>query len=390
MKKRKTKKQRVRGHLIRFDIFVIVMVVAYLMFCYSNIPFIAKWRTIYIETAMTTKTHQWLATMFLPDDVVDEVMDRYYAQLEKQKKLESKWNNEKADRNGPLTKDNFYTVYWELNSTSFKNYLKANKNLTANGYDHILIEDFDQKLGLKTTSGDDVCVVNTANNLLIVKLSGSGYVGKLAIVKDPSQVFLGKSTNYGSMGQEIKGFCDSNNAIVGINASRFKDIGGHGSGGVVQGAMIIDGVDYGNRPKKYGMKFVGMKQDNRMYINNYDSTTVSEYRWGIEGVPAFIVDGEKAIDVSMFMGLQPRTCIGQTKEGDMLLLILEGRLPGYSVGATAVDCMDQLLKYKCYQAMNLDGGSSAIMVYNGQYITKSCSVSGRGRYVPDAILVKKR
>ncbi|SFQ18938.1 Exopolysaccharide biosynthesis protein [Lachnospiraceae bacterium XBB1006] len=390
MKKQKTKKQKIRGHVIRIDIAIILLVTAYLMFAFSNIPFIKKWRTIYIETAMTTMSHQWLATMFLPQSVIDEVMDRYYAELEKQQKLESKWKDKKEVKEKAKTeKELFFETYWELDSPSVRNYLSAHPELTKDGYDHILIEDLDKALGLKTSEGDDVCVINTANKLLIVGLSGSGYVGKLAIVKDPSLVYVAKSNRYGSWGQEVGGFCQTNNAIVGINASRFRDIGGHGSGGIVIGSMIIDGQEFGSRPKKYGMKFCGMKSDHRFYISNYDPNTVTDYQWGIEGVPALIVDGVRAIDTSMFMGLQPRSCIGQTQSGDMHMLIIEGRLPGYSLGGTIVDCMDILIRYKCYQAMNLDGGSSSIMYYKDKYITRSCSVSGRGRYLPDAFLVKK-
>ena len=46
----------------------------YLLFAFSGIPFIVKWRTLYIETAMGTMTHQWLATAFLPGFVIQEAM----------------------------------------------------------------------------------------------------------------------------------------------------------------------------------------------------------------------------------------------------------------------------------------------------------------------------
>lgn len=74
----------------------------------------------------------------------------------------------------------------------------------------------------------------------------------------------------------------------------------------------------------------------------------------------------------------------------MLLLIIDGRQVGYSVGCTVAECKDILLRYDVYQAMNLDGGSSAVMWYNGKYITKSSSASGRGRYMPNALVVRKK
>lgn len=392
-KKGRTKKQIWIRRMIRIDIVIVVLVSMYLTVAYSHIPFIEKWRTLYIETAMTTMRHQWLATLFFPSSVIDEVMERYYAQLDAQQSLESSGWEETPDEpeKEPVNyaEEIFFMRYWELDSPSVHKYFQEHPMTVQSGYDNIIIEDFDQKLGLYTCNGDPICVINTANDLIIICVSGNGYQGKLAICKKPEYVSVAKSKHFGSYGQELSGFCESNNAILSMNASRFMDIGGHGTGAEVIGSLIVDGVEYGNRPKKYGMKFVGFKKDNRMYICNYSSVNVSEYRWGVEGIPALIIDGESVVEGSFGMGIQPRSCIGQTQTGDVLMLIIDGRQPGHSLGCTIADCTDILLKYRCYQAMNLDGGSSAAMYYNGNYITKSSSASGRGRYTPDAIIVKK-
>ena len=71
----------------------------------------------------------------------------------------------------------------------------------------------------------------------------------------------------------------------------------------------------------------------------------------------------------------------------MLLLVVDGRQT-HSLGCIVEDCANIMLRYHAYQGMNLDGGSSSVMYYNGQFITKSSSVTGRGRYMPNAILVK--
>ena len=59
-KKKLSKRKRRRRRIRREIITVAVLVVLYLTAVFSNIPFIAKWRTIYILTAMTTNNHQWL------------------------------------------------------------------------------------------------------------------------------------------------------------------------------------------------------------------------------------------------------------------------------------------------------------------------------------------
>ena len=44
---------------------LLVIISIYFIAVYSSIPFIEKWRTLYIETAMNTMNHQWLATAFI-------------------------------------------------------------------------------------------------------------------------------------------------------------------------------------------------------------------------------------------------------------------------------------------------------------------------------------
>ena len=73
-----------------------------------------------------------------------------------------------------------------------------------------------------------------------------------------------------------------------------------------------------------------------------------------------------------------------------MMLVVDGRQIGYSLGCTMEECANQLLKYKAYQAANMDGGSSSIMWYDGEQITSSSSPSGFGRYLPDALYVKKK
>ena len=65
--RRKTRKTRKKRHILRGTAITLAgLAVLYCVLVFSHIPFIEKWRTIYIETAMGTMNHQWLATLFLP------------------------------------------------------------------------------------------------------------------------------------------------------------------------------------------------------------------------------------------------------------------------------------------------------------------------------------
>lgn len=116
---------------------------------------------------------------------------------------------------------------------------------------------------------------------------------------------------------------------------------------------------------------------------------LDNYRWAIQFLPGLIINGERVVDGTYGMGIQPRTAIGQAENGDFMMLIIDGRQVGYSLGCTVADCADILEQYKAYQAANLDGGSSAVMWYRGRLITQPSSVSGEGRYLPNALIVRK-
>jgi exopolysaccharide biosynthesis protein len=394
-KKQKNRFQKYRKPLIRSAIAGTIVVVLYLIVAFTNIPFIVKWRTLYIETAMSTHSHQWLAEWFLPKSQIDQVVAEKEQDLAQQGALSSDWGGvasdgaeEQEEQEEMTDEERFYTEYWELDSQSFRAYVDSHPYLVRDGYDNLLIEDLDNELGLLTAVGDSVLVVDVENNLMIVGVSGEGYVGKMAIVKNPAQVDLEKSTSLGNYGELAESFGERCDALLVVNASGFKDPEGHGAGGEVKGCLVIDGEEYG-KPKGGDWKMFGFKYDDRLYIANYEEEDVSEYRWAVEFFPALIVDGEISITGSFGMGIQPRTTIGQTESGDFMMLIVDGRQVGYSLGCTVADCAEIMLRYGACQGANMDGGSSSVMWYKGEQITKSSSKQGNGRYMPDALIVRR-
>ena len=104
---------------------------------------------------------------------------------------------------------------------------------------------------------------------------------------------------------------------------------------------------------------------------------------------ALIVDGKVFVQDSFGHGLQPRSAIGQTYDGEILMLVVDGRRVGHSLGCTVGDLSEIMLRHKAYQAMNLDGGSSSIITYNGKVINRPSSKTDAGRYLPCAFIVEK-
>jgi exopolysaccharide biosynthesis protein len=75
-----------------------------------------------------------------------------------------------------------------------------------------------------------------------------------------------------------------------------------------------------------------------------------------------------------------------TGNGHILLLVIDGRQPQYSLGATLVDVQNILFDNGAIVAANLDGGSSTTMYYQGKVINQPCDLLGE-RFIPTAFVV---
>ncbi|WP_249299558.1 phosphodiester glycosidase family protein [Feifania hominis] len=389
------KSSRVRRRLTKLAVAAAVLVVLYCIAVFSDIPFIKKWRTIYIETAMSTLSHHWLATAFIPRSVIEEAM----AGLENTEQLQdgaaSDWNGtfpSVADAK-PWAKEQkkFFANYPMIDQDSFNAYVAAHPDevLDADGY--LMIDKAgigDGGTTIRTTAGDQVLAIDTRNGIVIVQVEGEGYVGKLAIVKDPSTVSLAPSPTLGERGTILSKLAEQNDAVLGINASGFLDPNGRGNGGTPYGLVLSDG-EILNQPAGGSYKVIGFDKKNRLNIGTYSD--LSQFRDAVEFKPALVINGEKMVEGSAGWGLHPRSAIGQTETGEVLMLIIDGRQPGYSIGCTVEDCADIMLRYDAVQACNLDGGSSSIMYYNGRKITKpSAGDKENGRTLPNAFLVSRQ
>ena len=73
----------------------------------------------------------------------------------------------------------------------------------------------------------------------------------------------------------------------------------------------------------------------------------------------------------------------------MLLLVVDGRQPGYSTGMSLTALAELLLEFGAADAINLDGGGSSTMFLDGKVVNKPSDAAGE-RPVSDVILIKSR
>ena len=84
----------------------------------------------------------------------------------------------------------------------------------------------------------------------------------------------------------------------------------------------------------------------------------------------------------------PRTCMGYTNDGYLIVMVIQGRFPGIADGATLQQEAKLLIDLGCVEALNLDGGGSSCMLVNGKETITPSDKNGE-RPVPAVFLIQK-
>jgi exopolysaccharide biosynthesis protein len=116
----------------------------------------------------------------------------------------------------------------------------------------------------------------------------------------------------------------------------------------------------------------------------------------IGGGPVLVQNGEIKItneEELKFTGKaindkHPRTCMGYTDNGYLIIMAIQGRFPGIAEGATLEQEAKLLIDLGCIEALNLDGGGSSCMLVNGKETIKP-SDKGNERPVPAVFIIQK-
>ncbi len=212
----------------------------------------------------------------------------------------------------------------------------------------------------------------------LINISGPTYNGKMLIVADPARVSVVTSKPFqeNGRGMKLKELAESSNSVAAINGGAFADNGGD----MPLGVVISNGELLHCTDENRVYNIVGFNYENKLIT---DKVTAAEaismgLRDAISFSPTLIKDGQPTNVSGYSLGLNPRTAIGQRADGAVLLLVVDGRQP-QSLGATYQDLIDIMVNYGAINACTLDGGSSSLMVYENEVITKCCSLYGPGR-----------
>lgn len=245
----------------------------------------------------------------------------------------------------------------------------------------VLDEVLSTKLGkpIGQTFGDKA-------NIKVFTLQEAGLRGYMAKVKlhDPSAVRMVLSGDtVGHKGETTSEAAKRTGAELAINAGGFarKD-------GLLypMGITVVDGeikTFYSTE-----LSFIGINKQGQLVggeITSREQIAEMEIMHGATFVPTLLKDGKKQTIPAKYRNKrEPRTMIGHFSNGDLLLIVIDGRQKG-SAGITLEEAQEKLLEWNVRDAYNFDGGGSSTFVYKGKVLNSPSD--GRERKVVSNFVV---
>ena len=321
----KEKKKSIKGKILKtILVLFILVIIAGLTLLYGPWHGFRDWL---ITTAMTTLSHQWMATTFYSDETIQSVLS-----------------------------ENAVIETGESTNTE-------EVEIVAVEYEEAI---------LKKDEGNDLYKV--------IDIKGEGYTGHLVAIYDPSKISVCTTKYLGRKGQYLVDMATENDAVVAINGGGFIDPNYNSLGGVPQGIVIKDGKIISNRSYKKSGGIIGFTEENKLVLGKMTAQEALNkgVRDAVTFGPFLIVNGKPSfIKGNGGWGTAPRSAIGQRKDGIVLFLVIDGRMIGRP-GADMVDLTEIMQNYGAYNAANLDGGTSCGLVVEGELINDP--VNGNGKH----------
>ena len=227
------------------------------------------------------------------------------------------------------------------------------------------------------------------DGIVVERVNGKGFNGYMMVVYDASRVIMGcRPDQFGSRGFTVEQMVQHYDAVAGVNAGGFYDPGGMGDGSIPDTMVVFKG-EYYYAGNGVGNGFAGFDADHILHVGKMSRADMEAagIEYGVCFGPALVVNGEAADVSTLGSGLNPRTAIGQRSDSAVLLLVIDGR-QATSAGARYQDLVNIMLAYGAVNACNMDGGSSSLMYFNGEYLNNKAVVVGE-RTIPTTWLVLK-
>ena len=241
----------------------------------------------------------------------------------------------------------------------------------------------------------------------IHNVSGDGFEGTMMVVNDPAKISLATTYPWSEYGKELGVIVDEAGAIAGVNGGIYYSSGN--KGGRPYGVTVSNGEIQDITLGWSGLYLIGFDENNLLRIISLEGMNKSAVEKMVkeekirdaisfqeESSDAnnhfvkLIINGEKRELSGKGSGQNPRTAIGQRKDGSVLILVTDGRGKNGHLGATASDLIEIMAEYGAVNAANIDGGSSSSLYYNKKYLRTSVTFyyTNSSWRLPTAFVVK--
>lgn len=300
-------------------------------------------RDWYITTAMTTMTHQYLATWFYSSETIEEVLNR----------------NRIIEINS-VTDPSLVSTTVAASAPVVQSYTEYDKELLELDSNH--------------------------PEYKIIEINEKKFSGYLAAVYDPSDLHVLVTEKLGKSGQYITTMAQKNEAKLAINGGFFVDLKEDRTGGTPLGLTIANGKVITDKSYSDEGGMIGFDTNNKLILGKVTAQKAKELniRDCVTSGPFLIINGESSkVLGNGGWGTAPRTAIGQRKDGVVLMLVVDGRRVG-KPGASMNDLIEIMERYGAYNAAALDGGTSSVMVENYKVINDPIDSDGKHKTRPVA------
>lgn len=250
-------------------------------------------------------------------------------------------------------------------------------------------------------------VAEASSDIEVKEITGSNYYATMLIVHDPKRISVATTAPFGEYGKTLDEIVKEAGAIGGVNGGIYESTAN--KGGRPMGVVVSNGEIVWNSPYGTGYHLIGLDENNILKIIDLSGMSENSVKKMVQDEKIrdavtfqeessdsnnhfvkLIVNGERRVVKGLGSGANPRTAIGQTEDGSILLLVTDGRGASGHLGATANDLIDIMEEYGAVNAANLDGGSSSTMYYQDKYLMTSVTLyySNSSWRLPEAFVIK--
>lgn len=212
----------------------------------------------------------------------------------------------------------------------------------------------------------------------VFKLDELGYRGYIAKVKlyDPLafRVVLAQD-KYGEKETPWQATTRTG-AILGVNGGGFYRFMQDGREYTLPiGNTVIDGKLVGGfQASVEDIFFSGIRRDGKLIGGIFfeKDDLLKHKPWqGVSFVPILIQDGKPVPLPKKWQNTKhPRTIIGEYANGDLILIVVDGRQSDWSSGVTLERLQIKLIELGVKEGYNLDGGGSSTFIFNGKVLNR--------------------